>query len=82
MVKSIKHFEEESIKIFEKLEDEFFKNPKHMAEYVRNITEELHKIGLLMLKESLENMNQLLRESGKRQCSWVVEKERMRKRRC
>lgn len=75
MTNSIKHFEEESIMIFEKLEDEFFKNPKHIAEYVCNITEELHKIGLLMLKESLENMNQLLRESGKRKRSWVVEKD-------
>lgn len=75
MVKSIKHFEEKSIMIFEKLEDEFFKNPRHIAEYVRNITEELHKIGLLMLKESLESMNQLLKESGKRKSSWVVEKD-------
>lgn len=75
MVKSIKHFEEESIRIFEKLEDEFFKNPQHMAEYVRGITEELHKIGLLMLQESLESMNQLLKESGKRKSAWVVEKD-------
>lgn len=75
MVKSIKHFEEEIIMIFEKLEDEFFKNPQHMAEYVQSLTEELHKIGLLMLEESLENMNQLLKESGKRKRSWVVEKD-------
>lgn len=75
MVKSIKHFEEKSIMIFEKLEDEFFKNPQHIAEYVRNITEELHKIGLLILEESLESMNQLLKESGKRKSSWVVEKD-------
>ena len=75
MVKSIKHFEEESIMIFEKLEDEFFKNPKQIAEYVCRITEELHKIGLLMLKESLESMNQLLKDSGKRKSSWVVEKD-------
>ena len=75
MVKSIKHFEEKSIMFFEKLEDEFFKNPQHMAEYVRGITEELHKIGLLMLKESMESMNQLLKESGKRKSSWVVEKD-------
>ena len=34
MVKSIKHFEEKSIKIFENLEDEFFKHPEQMAEYI------------------------------------------------
>lgn len=75
MVKSIKHFEEKSIKIFESLEDEFFKHPERMAEYITGITEELHKIGLLMLKESLENMNQLLKESGKRKSSWLIERD-------
>ena len=75
MVKSIKHFAEESIKNFEKLEDDFFRNPEQIAEYVLGITKELHKVGLLMIKESLETMNQLLKESGKRQASWVVEKD-------
>ena len=75
MVKSIKHFAEESIKNFEKLEDLFFQNPEQIAEYVIGITEELHKVGLLMIKESLETMNQMLKESGKRQVSWVVEKD-------
>lgn len=75
MVKSIKHFEEKSIKIFGSLEDEFFKHPERMAEYITGITEELHKIGLLMLKESLENMNQLLKESGKRKSSWLIERD-------
>lgn len=50
MVTSIKHFEEKSIKIFESLEDDFFKHPERIAEYVTGITEELHKIGLLMLR--------------------------------
>ena len=76
MVKSIKHFEEKSIKIFESLEDDFFRHPERMAEYITGITEELHKIGLLMLKESLENMNQLLKESGKRKSSWLIEKDK------
>lgn len=75
MVKSIKHFAEESIKNFEKLEDDFFKNPEQIAEYVLGITKELHKVGLLMIKESLEAMNQMLKESGKRQVSWVIEKD-------
>lgn len=56
MVKSIKHFAEESIKNFEKLEDDFFKNPEQIAEYVLGITKELHTVGLLMIKESLETM--------------------------
>lgn len=75
MVKSIKHFAEESIKNFEKLENLFFQNPEQIAEYVIGITEELHKVGLFMIKESLETMNQMLKESGKRQVSWIVEKD-------
>ena len=35
---------------------------------------ELRKVGLNIIKESLEMMNQFLRESGKRKSSWVVEK--------
>lgn len=75
MVKSIKHFAEESISIFEKLEDDFFKHPEKMAEYVKGITTELHKVGLLMIQESLEQMNQQLKDSGKRTTGWYVEKD-------
>lgn len=75
MVNSIKHFAEESIHIFEKLEDDFFKHPEKMAEYVKGITGELHKVGLLMIQESLEQMNQQLKDSGKRTTGWYVEKD-------
>ena len=75
MVKSIKHFAEESISIFEKLEDDFFKHPEKMAEYVRGITRELHKVGLLIIQESLEQMNQQLKDNGKRTTRWYVEKD-------
>ena len=75
MVKSIKHFAEESISIFEKLEDDFYKHPDKIAEYVKGITRELHKVGLLMIQESLEQMNQQLKDSGKRTTGWYVEKD-------
>lgn len=75
MVKSIKHFAEESISIFEKLENEFFQHPEKMAEYIRGITKELHKVGVLMIQESLEQMNQQLKDSGKRTTGWYVEKD-------
>ena len=73
MVKSIQHFEENSIKKFEKLEDEFFKNPKDFASYVIGLTEELHNLGLRMIQESLETMNQLLRDRSKRGKNWTVD---------
>lgn len=75
MVKSIKHFAEESIGIFENLEIDFLKHPEKMAEYVKGITKELHKVGLLMIQETLEEMNQQLRESSKRKTQWYIEKD-------
>ena len=73
MINSIRYFEEECIKKFEKLEDEFMKEPTKIAEYVMGLTEELHKLGLEMIKESLESMNQMLRDSPIRLKKWVVE---------
>jgi len=56
MLNSIKYFEEECISRFEKLEDEFMKEPTKLAEYVYGITDELHRLGLEMIRESLETM--------------------------
>ena len=73
MIKSIKYFEEECIKKFEKLVDDFMKEPTKIAEYVLGVTDELHKLGLEMIKESLESMDQMLQESPIRKKNWVVE---------
>lgn len=79
MVNSIKHFIENSINIFEKLEENFYKNPKDFFSYVTGITEELHKLGLMMIKESLEEMNQMLIDSGVRKADWIIEKHSNKK---
>lgn len=73
MYNSIKYFEEECIKRFEKLEDDFFKEPLKLAEYVTGLTEELNNLGLRMIRDSLEEMNMMLRKSTKRLQHWVVE---------
>ena len=73
MINSIKYFEEECINKFEKLENDFMKEPQKLAEYVLGLTEELHNLGLRMIQESLEEMNQMLRKSQKRLHHWVVE---------
>lgn len=73
MVNSIRYFEEKCISKFEKLEDEFMKDPKKIAEYVYGITDELHKLGLEMIKESLESMDKMLQKSPMRLKHWVVE---------
>lgn len=49
MLKSIKYFEENCISIFEKLEDDFMKNPTAFAEYVIGLTAELHNLGIFIV---------------------------------
>jgi len=73
MINSIKYFEEECINRFEKLENEFMKNPLQMAEYVLGLTAELHNLGLRMIQESLESMDQMIQKSPVRLKRWVVE---------
>ena len=75
MINSIKYFEEKSIPVFEKLEGNFYRNPTDVATFVTGLTEELHQIGIHMIKETLENMNLMLKESGKRVQGWMVEKD-------
>lgn len=73
MKNSIMYFEENCINKFEKLEDEFMKNPETLAEYIMSMTEELHKFGLEMIRESLETMDELLCKSTLRKQKWVIE---------
>ena len=74
MIKSIQHFEEISINIFEKLQNELFRNPKDFATYAYGLTEELHHLGLLIMQETLETMNKMICDSTKRQQKWTIEK--------
>lgn len=73
MINSILYFEEHCINIFEKLEDNFLKNPKNFAEYVYEITDLLHKLGTKMIQDSLEVMDHMLCESPIRKKSWIIE---------
>ena len=79
MIKSIRYFEEECINKFEKLEDDFMKEPSKLAEYVIGLTEELHNLGLRMIQESLEQMDEMLNKSPKRLQHWVVESHETKK---
>ena len=73
MINSIRYFEENSIKRFEELENEFMKNPTCMAEYVMGIAEEGNRFLLRMIQETLESMNQMIIESPLRKRHWNIE---------
>lgn len=70
MINSIKYFEEKSISVFEKLETEFMKDPTKMAELVRGVTDEVHKLGLEIIKECLEDTDKLIYDSVVRKKHW------------
>ena len=74
MIKSIQHFEEVSTGVFVKLIGEFMRNPMDIASFTTGITEELHRIGQLLIQEALEEMDQMICGSGKRKQNWVVER--------
>ena len=74
MVKSIQYFNEKSVPIFEKLEDEFLREPSDIASYVTKLTEELHKTGIRMIEETLSYLDEMINESEARKLSWVVDR--------
>ena len=72
MIKSIQQFEESGTKKLEKIIESFMKNPKDMASFVYGIRDEVIALGLDLIKETLEDCNQMLRDSVKRKQSWEV----------
>lgn len=74
MYKSIQYFNEKCAKRFENLEDEFIKEPTDIASYVLKLTDELHYLGVQMIKETLEDMDEMLNESTGRKINWVVDR--------
>lgn len=64
MVKSIQYFSDISVGIFQNLQEKFYEGPTDMASFIYGISEELRKPGVLMVQETLEEINQHLRKSG------------------
>lgn len=74
MFKSIQYFNEECTEKFNLLEDEFIRDPSDLAAYIYRITEELHKVGIRMIQETLEDMDEMLNKSVIRKKKWVVDR--------
>jgi len=72
MIKSIQQFEEIGINKLEKVIEKFLKEPKDMASFVYGIRDEVIALGLDIIGETLEDCNQMLRDSGKRKEAWDV----------
>ena len=74
MKESILYFAENSINYLFELQEKFCRNPEDIASFVYGIADEMNKVGLMMIKETLEYMDNLIRINPKRKESWYVEK--------
>ena len=74
MIKSIQYFEEFGIINLEKVVEKFLQNPKDIASFVYGIQDNVIKLGLDIIKETLENCDETLRNSGKRKQNWQIVK--------
>jgi len=74
METSIKYFAEDFIKNIIELQDKFFMDPKQLPAYVYGVSDELQKLGLLMIKESLESIDKALCKSGRRKDMYYIER--------
>ncbi|SNU04659.1 hypothetical protein SAMN06297422_11196, partial [Lachnospiraceae bacterium] len=74
MVNSVKYFNEVCIKKIYELSAELAENPKDFASYVKGVTDQLSKLGVEIIKETLEEFDSIIRESTERKEEWYVER--------
>lgn len=74
MIKSIQYFNDSCAAEFEKIEDDFIREPTDISTYVLKITDILHRLGVRMIEETLEYLSLLLKESDVRKQKWVVDR--------
>lgn len=75
MIKSIQHFKEFGIKNLEKVIEIFLQEPKDFASLVYGIQENMIQLGLDIIKETLEDCDETLRDSLKRRQNWHIVKK-------
>lgn len=74
MVNSVKYFNEVCIKKFLEFEDKFIEKPTDIASYVINVKETLEELGVKIIQEALEELDQLIKNSSARKEKWSVER--------
>lgn len=75
MINSIQYFEEKGIRKLEKVVEKFLRNPKDMASFVSGIEKEVITLGRDIIRETLEDCDSMLRESGKRKENWIISRK-------
>jgi len=72
MINSIQYFNEISTKNLENLRNDFFQNPKDVATFIKNSREEFINVLLRFIGETFTEIDQFIRDSGKRKENWHI----------
>ncbi len=72
MEQSITYFTEKCIPGFENLQEIFMREPSKLEEFVRGLHENLNNLGNMIIKETLEMMDDQLRTSAKVHKNWRI----------
>lgn len=73
MSTSIQYFGEICIKRFMELEENLYKNPSGFTDYIAGIQETVNNLGIKVIEETLEVMDEMICNSPKRKKHWHVE---------
>lgn len=79
MTKIIQYFNEVCINELTQVSEKLYKNPVKFAEYIEELKETLNKLGVEIIKETLEEMDLAIKNSAKRKMNWQVEKKDCKK---
>ncbi len=72
MINSIQQFQKNGIGKIEKVTSKFYENPSNIAEYVKGITENIVELGLSLIKEGFEDIDEYIRKNSHRRKNWVI----------
>ena len=72
MINNIQQFQENGIGKIEKVTSKFYENPSNIAEYVKGITENIVELGLSLIKEGFEDIDEYIRKNSHRRKNWVI----------
>lgn len=69
----IQYLQETCIKRFEKIQEELYENPTQFTKFVTDIDNEVKKLGVMVIQDTLETMDIEIKKSLRRRLHWKVE---------
>lgn len=78
MDKIIQYFYEVCIKSFAEIQESFFRDPLHFAEFVSGVNGTVRELGIKFIEMTLESMDQAIQSNVQRKLHWKVEKHDMK----